>query len=62
MAERRKTQACPICGRATRPEHRPFCTPRCAEIDLGRWMTGQYVIPGPPAELEDDPPPSPEPA
>ncbi len=62
MAERRLSQACPICGRVTRPEHRPFCSPRCAEVDLGRWLTGQYVIAGRPAELDDDPPASPEPA
>jgi endogenous inhibitor of DNA gyrase (YacG/DUF329 family) len=25
---------------------RPFCSRRCADVDLGRWMTGQYVVPG----------------
>ena len=46
---------CPICRRpapATGP--RPFCSVRCADVDLGRWFGGQYRIPGPPAELEDD--------
>jgi endogenous inhibitor of DNA gyrase (YacG/DUF329 family) len=45
-------------------EHRPFCSKRCAEIDLGRWLKGAYVIPGAPVgpasgdanegEAEDD--------
>jgi endogenous inhibitor of DNA gyrase (YacG/DUF329 family) len=51
---------CPICGRRSSAEHRPFCTPRCQEVDLGRWLTGAYRIPGPPAELDEDPPPSPD--
>lgn len=49
---------CPICGRRASPVHHPFCTPRCQEVDLGRWLTGTYRIPGPPAELDDDPPSS----
>jgi len=53
---------CPICHRAAVPASRPFCSPRCAEVDLGRWLTGQYVVPGPPADLDDDPPPTAEPA
>ena len=53
---------CPICNRPAVPASRPFCSPRCAEVDLGRWLTGQYVVPGPPADLDDDPPPSTEPA
>ena len=56
-----KTSAtCPICGRRSAPAHHPFCTPRCQEVDLGRWLTGVYRIPGPPAKLEEDPPPSPD--
>jgi endogenous inhibitor of DNA gyrase (YacG/DUF329 family) len=51
---------CPICGRPPGAKYRPFCTPRCQEVDLGRWLTGAYRIPGPAAELDEDPPPSPE--
>jgi uncharacterized protein len=51
---------CPICGRPSSAKHRPFCTPRCQEVDLGRWLAGAYRIPGPEAELDEDPPPSPE--
>ncbi|MFC7706384.1 DNA gyrase inhibitor YacG [Plastorhodobacter daqingensis] len=37
---------CPICGRETVPTYRPFCSRRCADVDLGRWMSGSYVVPG----------------
>ncbi|SEO12812.1 hypothetical protein SAMN04489859_103644 [Paracoccus alcaliphilus] len=46
--------ACPICGKDSVKEYRPFCSKRCADIDLGRWLRGSYVIPGIP--LEDLPP------
>lgn len=51
---------CPICGRRAAAAHRPFCTPRCQEVDLGRWLAGVYRVPGPPAELDEDQPPSPD--
>jgi endogenous inhibitor of DNA gyrase (YacG/DUF329 family) len=51
---------CPICGRTPSATNRPFCSPRCAEVDLGRWMGEQYRIAGPPLELDEDPPASPD--
>lgn len=36
---------CPICNEPTVVAHRPFCSRRCAEIDLGRWFTGAYAVP-----------------
>ena len=39
---------CPICGKPTVHEHRPFCSKRCAEVDLGRWLKGAYAVPGEP--------------
>jgi uncharacterized protein len=36
---------CPICGKPAEPQHRPFCSARCAQIDLGRWLKGNYRIP-----------------
>lgn len=36
---------CPICHEPTAPSYRPFCSRRCADIDLGRWMLGSYAIP-----------------
>jgi len=37
---------CPICGRPADPASPPFCSARCADVDLGRWFTGQYRIVG----------------
>jgi len=39
------TAACPICGKPTDPERRPFCSKRCADLDLQRWFSGRYAIP-----------------
>lgn len=36
---------CPICGKPAVEEFKPFCSKRCADIDLNRWLTGNYVIP-----------------
>jgi uncharacterized protein len=36
---------CPICGKPAKPAFRPFCSKRCADVDLQRWLTGQYAIP-----------------
>lgn len=56
----RQQATCPICGRRSSAEYRPFCTQRCQEVDLGRWLAGVYRVPGPPAELDEDPPLSPD--
>ncbi|MFC0218397.1 DNA gyrase inhibitor YacG [Pseudochelatococcus lubricantis] len=37
--------ACPICGKEAQARWRPFCSKRCADIDLHRWLSGSYVIP-----------------
>ncbi len=41
---------CPICGKAMQLRYKPFCSKRCADIDLNRWLTGSYAIP----VVEDD--------
>ena len=41
---------CPICGKPAEPRWQPFCSKRCADVDLGRWLGGRYAIPGEPAE------------
>jgi len=43
---------CPVCGSATEKRWRPFCSRRCADVDLGRWLKGSYAIPGEPLETE----------
>jgi endogenous inhibitor of DNA gyrase (YacG/DUF329 family) len=50
-----KQPACPVCGKPAEPRTRPFCSRRCADIDLGRWLTGQYRIPGPPEDADEEP-------
>lgn len=47
---------CPVCGRPTDPAYRPFCSRRCADVDLARWLRGDYVVPG---EALDTPAPGP---
>lgn len=37
--------SCPICRKPTQAAWRPFCSARCADIDLGRWVSGDYAIP-----------------
>ena len=40
---------CPICGRpAADPKHRPFCSARCRQIDLNRWLGEVYRVPAAP--------------
>ncbi len=46
---------CPICGRPRDAKFRPFCSKRCADIDLMRWLKGEYAIPGAPAGEENAP-------
>ena len=38
--------SCPICGKAEAPKSKPFCSKRCADVDLNRWLSGSYAIPG----------------
>ncbi len=50
----RPASRCPICGRPTQAASRPFCSPRCAQVDLGRWLTGGYAIPAEPEVMQDN--------
>jgi uncharacterized protein len=54
--------SCPICSRPRDTKFRPFCSKRCADLDLGRWLRGEYSIPGAPpspgeglSDLDEDP-------
>jgi len=49
MSEQRPESAqrkCAICGKPQSPDFQPFCSKRCADVDLGRWLKGTYVLPG----------------
>jgi endogenous inhibitor of DNA gyrase (YacG/DUF329 family) len=41
----RKTRPCPECGRPSTRESYPFCSERCRNLDLSRWLSGSYAIP-----------------
>ncbi|MBI1407125.1 MAG: DNA gyrase inhibitor YacG [Caulobacter sp.] len=43
--------SCPICDKPVNPDYRPFCSKRCADVDLHRWLSGTYAIPA----LDDEP-------
>ncbi|MBI5263526.1 MAG: DNA gyrase inhibitor YacG [Bradyrhizobium sp.] len=43
---RPKPRSCPICGKPAQQATRPFCSSRCRDVDLHRWLSGSYVIPG----------------
>ena len=45
---------CAICRKPQVEKYRPFCSKRCADIDLHRWLAGTYVAPGKPLGEEDD--------
>jgi len=47
------TRTCPICGKKTDLDYRPFCSRRCANVDLGRWLSGAYAIPVQDVDDED---------
>ncbi len=51
---------CPVCHRPTVDACRPFCSRRCAEIDLGRWLQGVYVLPGETPAARDHEPSDPD--
>lgn len=50
--------ACPICRKTARVEFRPFCSSRCANVDLQRWLSGSYVLPGDEGTSEGEADPS----
>ena len=45
---------CPICGKNSVEAFRPFCSKRCADVDLARWLGGRYAIPAEPAEDDEE--------
>ena len=51
----RQKRKCPECGRPSSQADFPFCSPRCKAVDLNRWLSGAYVIPGPADEPDASP-------
>jgi uncharacterized protein len=44
---------CPICGKPAIEASKPFCSERCRDVDLNRWLSNSYAIPGRPEADED---------
>ncbi len=44
---------CPICRQPAQQRYRPFCSQRCADVDLGRWIGGEYRVPGSPVNARN---------
>ncbi len=48
------SKPCAICGKPVDARFKPFCSARCADVDLNRWLSGRYVIPGAETPEDDD--------
>ena len=49
----RTSRSCPICSKPALEQFRPFCSKRCADVDLNRWLSGVYAVPGKDDDDED---------
>ncbi|MGB6542762.1 MAG: DNA gyrase inhibitor YacG [Xanthobacteraceae bacterium] len=54
MADTRQRKICPICGKPAAEGFRPFCSRRCGDVDLNRWLSGVYAVPVTEDEEEDE--------
>jgi len=54
VSDDKSARACPICGKPSDPGRPPFCSPRCADVDLNRWLKGAYAIPAVEIDEEDE--------
>ena len=50
MSSLTHSKRCPICGKPQAERFRPFCSRRCADVDLHRWLSGAYAVPS----IEDE--------
>ncbi|WP_092681081.1 DNA gyrase inhibitor YacG [Rhodopseudomonas pseudopalustris] len=53
-AKATKAKRCPVCGKPATEQSRPFCSERCRDVDLNRWLSGAYVISAAPSENDED--------
>jgi uncharacterized protein len=52
---RKAGRGCPICGAPPAGRYRPFCSARCADIDLARWLNESYRVPGDASDPSEQP-------
>lgn len=45
ITEDQAATPCPICQKSAALAYRPFCSKRCADVDLNRWLSGSYALP-----------------
>jgi len=50
----RPRRPCPECGKPSTREDYPFCSSRCKDLDLNRWLSGRYVLPGAEEDAGED--------
>ena len=53
IARKSSAAGCPLCGKPTDAAFKPFCSKRCADIDLNRWLSGVYAVPVKETDDED---------
>jgi uncharacterized protein len=52
-SQKGSAKPCPICGKPATEASHPFCSERCRDVDLNRWLSNSYAIPGRKDEDED---------
>ncbi len=50
---KRRARPCPVCNKLSVERFHPFCSARCADVDLNRWLSGGYSVPVVELEPED---------
>jgi endogenous inhibitor of DNA gyrase (YacG/DUF329 family) len=55
--EDKDQRTCPICGKPASAKYKPFCSARCADVDLHRWLAGVYSVPVRDGDGDDVEPP-----
>jgi uncharacterized protein len=49
-----RASLCALCGKPQVERYTPFCSKRCSDVDLNRWLSGVYAVPAPPTDDDDD--------
>jgi hypothetical protein len=49
-----RLKPCPVCGKLSVEQFRPFCSRRCSDVDLNRWLSGVYAVPAVENDRPDD--------
>ncbi|WP_259782939.1 DNA gyrase inhibitor YacG [Aestuariispira ectoiniformans] len=55
MAKKTTKAACPVCDKPMDDKYKPFCSRRCADVDLNRWLGETYRVPTDEPGIANDP-------